>query len=247
MRSLTLVSALGATVALAKPLAAPVAAPAPAITAAPLPQMVSRALGQRGEDKSECESKADAIHADEPHLDFGDPLARWFETQGNGLNSIDVFDPRYVRGVCSVHYPATLTAPDSIASAFTSYMSESAAWVSRNKQAISSVAEICDDVMSAGLQLLLISDFDSCTALYDEYLSLASELAATAGLEPGTMGPSTATRSSAPTQTAPPQSEETEQNDATTDEEENSASTAGAPGFAAAAAAALAFGAMVAL
>lgn len=184
MHSFTLVSALaGASLVLAKPFAVPVAQPM--ITPAPLPKMVNRALQARESEADKvCESKADSIWSQAPNLEIGDPLNRWLESQGSsaGIFTLDAFDPAYITRMCSVNFATSIDAPASISSAYSSLMSATSSFASKLKPAITSVAKECDKGNSAGLELLLITNFDSCTSLYGKYMSVASELDSSAAL-----------------------------------------------------------------
>ena len=253
MHSLTVLSALaGASLVLAQPLEAPAAQ----VTTAPDARLVKPALAlarRQGESK-ECSSKADEIYSNQPDLAISDSVALWMMSQAEQFETVSIDDPKYVSGVCSAAFQTSVDAPAPIASAYSSFVSASASWASKMKPTVTSLAQSCGGALSAGLELVLATDFDSCTSLYDAYLDLA--------LAPVTSGPGasntgvTPTEStSGPAETGAPNngSDDADNSDSNdnTDGETTSTSTGAAPretGFAVAAAAVVAVaGAMVAL
>lgn len=197
MHSFTLFSALaGASLVLAKPLAAPVAAPL--ITPAPFPKPVNRALERRytSSEPTECQIKADAIISAAPGIYLEDYLVEWLNERQK-KHTMDVWATNDISEVCSVNFPSSIDAPASISSAYSSYMSASASWASKMQPIITSVADFCGGAESAALEMLLVSNFDSCTSLYGAYMAEASKLAATADIETGTAS-STATARQGP-------------------------------------------------
>ncbi|KAH6844807.1 hypothetical protein B0I37DRAFT_378318 [Chaetomium sp. MPI-CAGE-AT-0009] len=247
MHSVTFLSALaGASLVLAQPLEAPAAQ----ITAAPDARLVKPALERRQTANKECESKASAIWDDQPNLEISDSVVLWMMSQSEGIETISIDDERYVSSVCAYAFQTSVDAPAPIASAYSSFLSKSASWASEVKPTVTSLAQSCGGALSAGLELVLATDFDSCTSVYDAYIDAA--LAADNTSNPGssnTGASPTLSTTGAPTGTAP--NDEGEANDVTGDES-TSSSTAGAPretGFAVAAAAAVVAvaGAMVAL
>jgi hypothetical protein len=246
MHPFTVVSALaGMSLVLAKPRAAPAAAPL--ITAAPLAEMVKPALERRQMESEECSSKAQAIWDDQPKLAWtsGDPLVSWLSSLSGAYTAL-IQD---VNIICSIQNPATIDAPDSISLAYASFLSMSASWASKVEPAVTSLAQSCGGGLSAGLELVLATDFESCTSLYGAYVVLAESIAAQAtGLASTDTVSPTATAgntSSRPTDAA-------SNNEKTDAGASSSESTAGAPRetgyvFAAAAAVVAVAGAVVAL
>jgi hypothetical protein len=204
MHSFTVFSALaGASLALAKPLAAP--APAPVITPAPHPHMAKLALERRKTttSESECESKADAIweQAQSLDLDFTAPLAQWFISR-NGPDQTAATWTQDLTSMCSVHYAAATEVPASLSSAYSSYLSASSSWANKAKPTIESVAKLCDGVTSAGLEALLVTDFDTCTSLWGAYISAAEAYASSLSSESSAPGTASSTGTHKPAATA---------------------------------------------
>jgi hypothetical protein len=251
MHSLTVLSALaGASLVLAQPLEAPAAQ----ITTAPDARLVrpALALARRQGESDECSSKADEIYSDQPDLAISDSLALWMMSQATQFETISIDDPKYVSGVCAAAYQTSVEAPAAIASAYSSFVSESASWASKVKPSVTSLAQSCGGALSAGLELVLATDFDSCTSLYDAYLDIA--LAPTSsGSEASNTGVTPTESTSGPAETGAPNndSDDADNSDDGTDGETTSSSTGAAPretGFAVAAAAVMAVaGAIVAL
>ncbi|EAQ92120.1 predicted protein [Chaetomium globosum CBS 148.51] len=250
MHSLTILSALaGASLALAQPLEAPAAQ----ITAAPDARLVKPALAlarRQGESK-ECSSKADEIWSDQPELAISDSLALWMMSQAEQLQTLSIDDPKYISGVCSAAFQTSVDAPAPIASAYSSFVSESVSWANKVKPTVTSLAQSCGGALSAGLELVLATDFDTCTSLYDAYMDAAMAYASTVGNT--SVSPTESNTSSGPAETGAPtnDSDGADNSDDSTDGETTSTSTGAAPretGFAVAAAAVVAVaGAMVAL
>ncbi|KAK3290148.1 uncharacterized protein B0H64DRAFT_413517 [Chaetomium fimeti] len=253
MHSFTLLSALaGASLVLAQPLEAPAAAPQ--ITAAPDARLVKPALEHRQENSEECESKAAEIFEDQVGMEISNSVARWLMSKAESIQTLSIGDEGYVSGYCSVAFQTSIDAPAPISSAYVSFLSKSASWVNEVKPTVTSLAQSCGGAVSAGLGLVLATDFDSCTSAYDAYIDAA--LAADNTSSPGassTGASPTPSTTAQPTGTTPSDDniDDAEANDVT-DGESTSTSTGGAPretGFAVAAAAAVVAvaGAMVAL
>jgi hypothetical protein len=102
----------------------------------------------------------------------------------------------------------------------------SASWASKVEPAVTNLAQSCGGGLSAGLELVLATDFESCTSVFGAYVDLAESSAAQAtGLEStDTVSPTATggTTSSRPTET--PSS-----NEGTDAGASSSESTAGAP------------------
>ncbi|KAH6649558.1 hypothetical protein F5144DRAFT_553431 [Chaetomium tenue] len=254
MHSLTVLSALaGASLALAQPLEAPAAQ----ITAAPDARLVkpALALARRQAGSKECSSKADEIWSDQPELAISDSLALWMMSQAEQFQTLEIDDPKYISGVCSAAFQTSIDAPAPIASAYSSFVSESISWASKVKPTVTSLAQSCGSELSAGLELVLATDFDTCTSLYDAYIDAAMAFASTVG-NTSVSPTESRTSGSGPTETGAPNNDSDDadnsgNSDDSTDGETTSSSTGAAPretGFAVAAAAVVAVaGAMVAL
>lgn len=253
MHSLTVLSALaGASLVLAQPLEAPAAQ----ITSAPDARLVkpALALARRQGESEECSSKADEIYSDQPQLEISDSLALWMMTQAEQFATVSIDDPKYVSGVCAAAYKTSVSAPAPIASAYSSFVSASASWASKMKPTVTSLAQSCGGGVSAAVELVLATDFDSCTSLYDAYLEAAMAFASSA-LETINSGVTPTQSTGGPAETGAPTNDSdgagNSGSDDATDGETTSTSTGAAPretGFAVAAAAVVAVaGAMVAL
>ncbi|KAK4118654.1 hypothetical protein N657DRAFT_367387 [Parathielavia appendiculata] len=263
MHSFTVFSTLAvASLILAKPLATP--AVAPLITAAPLPHMVKPALERRQtESLDECEAKARSFWDDAPDIEyFGDPLALWWQTLGERVHTATLYNDAVwtISELCSITYLATSEIPESLTSAYASLMSASASWVSEFGPTVTSVAQSCGGAgrgaLSAGLEVLLATNFDECTSAYGVYMSEALALAASvsSASHAATASPTATPRpaQTGSTSVRPIETASSSSSQAANTTPSSSQSTGGAPretGFAVAAAAAVVVvaGGMVAL
>lgn len=269
MHSFTLLSAVaGASLALAKPLAAP--APAAAqITAAPVFNFGKAALERRQDDEPnaqqrQCMNKADAILDRAPDVNPGNDLVSWIQSKHEELDSATRI--LSASDICSVDFPKTMDAPSAIVTAWDAYTSTMNEWIQKIEPTVTSLAQSCGGHLSAAIEMMLMTDYDSCTSLYANYEAAISS----AGFDGGSEESATETGSPAATRTtAAPTGGATQKPDQTGDDNEEeaggnneeagdnaepntTASTAGAPretGFVVAAAAAVVAvaGAVVAL
>jgi hypothetical protein len=166
----TLLTALtSATLALANPAPAPhpaLVTPAPAIHPAAA-QLAARQFRTSDSDLSksvECASLYGSLAQGMPRETNRD-LGRWLLTAAGSLADLataTAIDESFTT-LCDASVTATLTPPASLSSAYSTYLDNASSWVTSIAPAASSIAESCGGQISAFIDVLVISDSESCT------------------------------------------------------------------------------------
>ena len=182
LRVTTLVASLA--LALANPAAQP--APQPLITPPPILARYAAALAPRavtaittGEAYSSCVSRFVSLDATYPSP--APALESWFEDQG--LYHVQVAaDYNSVYKHCQSL--TGLTVPTSLSAAYTRYTSSTSSWARSAKSQVDAIASSCGGMISAGVQILLITDAGSCSSALEGVLDQATKT--TKGAAPST-------------------------------------------------------------
>ncbi|KAK4660330.1 hypothetical protein QC762_118000 [Podospora pseudocomata] len=177
--------------------------PAPAITPAPIYQR------QQQSDSSltlECQAQYESMIARAPNPSKDSPVIQWL----NSEDILRIFDSEDVNGMCSAMYgDGGLKPPASVASAWSSYMSEANDYASSMAEPASSLKSKCPATIGAAIALLAITDENSCKTAYAAYSNVLGGTTE-GGSSPTTMtGPArTTTLSPVPTVTTGPNPED---------------------------------------
>jgi hypothetical protein len=169
MHTTTLLTALtGATLALANPAAAPAEpqiTPGPGALALPAPGLAPRQFSITGGGSSRSKAASCSAELYSLALDAPTPTGRivtWLTSVASSyaITASEQIDDSLTT-ICAAS--ASLTPPASLSSAYQSYTSKFNSWASEVADEAHSIASDCGGKVSAMVELMIVTDEESCT------------------------------------------------------------------------------------
>lgn len=199
-----------ATLALANPAPAPAPAAHPAlVTPAPALHPAAARLAARQFRTSDSDmSKSIACGsaylslADSAPRETNTDLAKWVLTAVSPaaaeLVTATALDDSFT-SLCDPSLTATLTPPASLSRAWSTYLENASSWITSAAPAASSLAQSCGGEIGAVIELLVVSDSESCTkAVLDLVAAANGEDVTTTGGGTATVSPTRSRTTAAP-------------------------------------------------